>query len=106
MAWLCYVPLPGLALAAVLARPGDRLVRFHAWQGTLAILGLLAGMTLFGLLAMASEAAGYRAFLGFVAGVALLAGLGQLGWGIASAARGRYGRLRPWWDLAALLKRT
>jgi uncharacterized membrane protein len=82
VAWLCYVPLPGLALAAVLARPGDRLVRFHAWQGTLAILGLLA------------------------AGLALLGGLGQLGWGVASAARGRYGRLRPWWDLAALLKRT
>jgi hypothetical protein len=105
VAWLCYVPLPGLALAAVMIRPADRLVRFHAWQATLAILGTLLFLFLVGLLAGLSDANGYRVFLGIVSGVGLLAALGQLGWGLVGAATGRYTRLRPWWDVAALLKR-
>lgn len=105
VAWLSYVPLPGLALAAVALRPRDRLVRFHAWQGTLAILGLLLFLFAVGLLARISDASGYRAFLGFVSGLGLLAVLVQLGWGVAAAAMGRFTRLRPWWDVAAALKR-
>ncbi|MEK6976158.1 MAG: hypothetical protein AABY18_07435 [Candidatus Thermoplasmatota archaeon] len=104
VAWLSYVPLPGLALAAVAARPRDRLVRFHAWQGTLAILGLLVFLFLTGLAARLSEARAYRLSLGLLSGLGLLAGFVQLGWGIAGAATGRYVRLRPWWDLAAMLK--
>ena len=105
VAWLSYVPLPGLALAAVMIRPGDRLVRFHAWQGTFAILGILLFLFLVGLTARLSEARAYRLALGLLSGIGLLAGLVQLGWGIASAATGKYARLRPWWDLAAMLKR-
>lgn len=105
LAWLAYVPLPGLALAAVFARPGERLVRYHAWQGTLAILGGLLFLLLVGLAARLSEARAYRVSLGLLSGVGLLALLVQLGWGIAAAATGRYARLRPWWDVAALLKR-
>ncbi len=105
VAWLGYVPVPGIGLAAVAIRPGDRLVRFHAWQGTLAVLGLLLFLFLVGLLARLSDAGGYRTAFGFVSGLGLLAGLIQLGWGIAAAAMGRFTRLRPWWDVAALLKR-
>ena len=106
VAWLGYVPLPGLGLLAVALRPDARLVRFHAWQGTLAVLGLVLALFLVGLLARISDADGYRTALGFVSGLALLAGLLQLGYGIAQAASGRFGRLRPWWDLAAALRRT
>lgn len=105
VAWLSYVPLPGLALAAVMLRPGDRLVRYHAWQGTLAILGALVFLFLVGLAARLSEARAYRLSLGLLSGLGLLAVLVQLGWGVAAAATGRYARLRPWWDVAALLKR-
>lgn len=104
MAWLAYVPVPGLAFLSVALRPGDRLTRFHAWQGTLAVLGLLLWLLLTGLLARLSDAGGYRTALGFVSGLGLLAGFVQLGWGIASAALGRFQRLRPWWDVAILLK--
>lgn len=104
VAWLSYVPIPGLALVAVAAAPGDRLTRFHAWQGTLAVLGLLVWLLAIGLLARISDASAYRTTLGFVSGLGFLAGLVQLGWGIAAAVLGRFQRLRPWWDLAALLK--
>lgn len=105
IAWLSYVPLPGLALAAVLLRPGDRLVRYHAWQASLALLGGLLFLFAMGLLARLSGAGGYRAALGLLSGLGLVTLLVQLAWGAAAAARGRFARLRPWWDVAALLKR-
>lgn len=104
VAWLAYVPIPGVALAAVLIRPDERLVRYHAWQGTLAVLGILAFLTGIGLLAGISEAGAYRTVMGLVAGLGLLAGLVQLGWGMASAILGKYARVRPWWDVAAAIK--
>ncbi len=106
IAGLSYVPLPGVALIPIALHPGDRLVRFHAWQGTLAIFGVLAWLLVVGLLARLSDASGYRTALGFLAGLGLLAGLVQLGWGMAAAALGRFQRLRPWWDIAVLLKRA
>lgn len=105
LAWLAYVPIPGLALVPVAVHPGDRLTRFHAWQGTIAVLGLVAWLLVIGLLARLSDADAYRTTLGIVSGLGLLAGLVQLGWGIASAALGRFQRLRPWWDLASLVRR-
>ena len=106
VAWLGYLPLPGLGLVAVALRPDARLVRFHAWQGTLAVLGLVLALFVVGLLARISDASGYRTFLGFVSGVALLAAAVQLAYGVVQAVLGRYARLRPWWDLAAALRRT
>lgn len=103
-AWLSYVPLPGLALVPIALHPGDRLARFHAWQGSLAVLGLVVWLMFIGLLARLSDAFAYRTTLGFVSGLGLLAGLVQLGWGIAAAALGRFQRLRPWWDLAVLVR--
>ena len=105
VAWVGYVPVPGLFLVPALARPGDRLSRYHAWQSGLLVGLLYAAMTLVGLLAMASDAKAYRATVGFVGGLLLLAGLVQLGWGGAGAAMGRFPRLRPAWDLARVLRR-
>lgn len=105
LAWLGYLPVPGLALVPALARPEDRLSRYHAWQSGLLVGLLYVGLTLVGLLAMASDAKAYRSTVGFVGGLLLLAGLVQLGWGGAGAAMGKFPRLRPAWDLARLLRR-
>lgn len=105
LAWLGYVPVPGLFLVPALARPEDRLSRYHAWQSGLLVGLLYVGLTLVGLLAMASDAKAYRSTVGFIGGLLLLAGLVQLSWGGAGAAMGRFPRLRPAWDLARLLRR-
>jgi hypothetical protein len=104
VAWISYVPLPGLALLAVRLHPHDRLTRFHAWQGTILVVGLLATMLVVGLLTMLSDAEGYRAAVGGLAGAALVAGVVQLVWGGVAAALGRFTRLRPAWDVAAALR--
>ena len=106
VAWLSYVPLPGLAFVAVRLHPEDRLTRFHAWQGTVLVVGLLAAMLVVGLVTLLSAAKGYRAAVGSVSGVLLVAGVVQLTWGAASAAMGRFVRLRPAWDVAAALRRS
>lgn len=105
VAWVPYIPLPGLGWLAVALAPMSRLVRYHAWQGTLTTLGLLLFLLVMGLVARISDAAGYRTFMGAIAGIGLLVGLGQCGWGAAGAALGRFSRVRPWWDLAAILRR-
>jgi hypothetical protein len=105
VAWLGYLPVPGLALVPALARPEDRLARYHAWQSGLLVGLLYLAMTLVGLLAMASDAKAYQATVGFVSGLLLLAAVAQLAWGGVGAARGTYPRLRPAWDLARLLRR-
>ena len=105
VAWLSYVPLPGLALVPVLLHPGDRLARYHARQGTVLVVGLLAVMAVVGLLTLLSEAKGYRTLVGLLSGVVLLGGIAQLAWGAVGAALGRYPRLRPAWDLAAKWRR-
>jgi cytochrome b len=105
LAWLGYVPVPGLFLVPVLARPDDRLARYHAWQSGLLVGLVYVGLTAVGLLAMASDAKAYRSTVGFVGGLLLLAGAVQLAWGGAGAARGRFPRLRPAWDLAAMVRK-
>lgn len=105
VAWLSYVPIPGLALVAVRLHPEDRLTRFHAWQGTALVLGLLSAMLVAGLLTLVSSAKGYLAAVGGIAGLVLLAGVVGLAWGMVGAATGRFTRLRPAWDLAAAVRR-
>jgi hypothetical protein len=105
IAWLSYVPLPGLAVVPVLLNPWDRLSRYHAWQGTALVLGLLSALFVIGLLTLLSEAKVYRLLVGFAAGALLVGGLVQLVWGAAGAAMGRYPRLRPAWDVAAALRK-
>lgn len=103
MAWLAYVPVPGLALVPALLHPESRLARYHAWQGTATVLGLIGFLLVMGLLARLSDASAYRTAMGFVAGLGLLLGLGQCGWGMVAAALGRFARIRPWWDAVAAL---
>lgn len=100
--WLSYVPVPGIQLAAVWAAPEDPLTRYHAKQGG-ALVGLLYGwLILIGFLAGISDAAGFQATMGLLAGFPLLAALVGAVWGMVAAARGRYTRLRPVWDLLAV----
>ncbi|HUR25197.1 MAG TPA: hypothetical protein VM327_04180 [Candidatus Thermoplasmatota archaeon] len=105
VAWLSYLPLPGLALVPVLMHPGDRLARYHAWQGGVLVGGLWILMTVFALLILAIDARPFRAGAGFLAGLLLVGSLVQMVWGAVSSALGRYARLRPAWDLAAALRR-
>lgn len=105
VAWLSYLPVPGLALVPVLLHPADRLTRYHAWQGGLLVGALWVLMSLFAVLILAIDAKGFRDVAGFLFGILLLAGLGQMAWGAVASALGRYPRLRPAWDLAAAVRR-
>jgi hypothetical protein len=104
VAWLSYLPIPGLAVVPALLHPEDRLARYHAWQGGLLVGSLWILMTAFALLILAVPAEGFRDVAGFLFGLLLIAALVQMGWGAVGAAMGRYPRLRPAWDLAALLR--
>jgi uncharacterized membrane protein len=105
IAWLSYVPLPGLGVVAALLAPEDRLVRFHAWQGTLLILAGFAAMALLGGLALAvPEGAGRTAF-GAAAGLVLVAGVVLLVLGLLSAALGRFDRLPLFAAFAGWMRR-
>lgn len=105
VAWLAYLPLPGLALAQVRMHPADRLARYHAWQGTALVVGTYLALVLTGLLALLSDAKPYRALVGLAAGLVLLGAVVQMLWGMAAAATGRFTRLQPAWSLAALVRR-
>ena len=63
------------------------------------------GLILLGLAATASESGGYRLFIGTVSMLWLLAALAGAGLGAVGAARGRYVRVRPVWDVLAALWR-
>lgn len=102
--WLSYVPIPGLQAIAVLIAPDDPLTRYHAWQGGVLVALLYAFLVLVGFLVRISDAPSYLAAMGLLAGAGLLAGIGGLGYGAYAAARGRYGRVRPAWDLLAAWK--
>lgn len=104
MAWLGYLPIPGLALVPVLLHPGDRLARYHAWQATVQVVGLLVALVAVGFLARSTPKSAQGA-VGLLAGVLLLAGVVQLVLGAVGAALGRYPRLRPAWDVASALRR-
>ena len=106
VAWLSYVPLPGLALLPLALHPGDRLTRYHARQGTVLVLVLYVAMLLVGFLSLLSGGKGYRTTVSTLSGLLLVAGAVQLVWGGAGAAMGRYPRLRPAWDLAAATRRV
>ncbi len=103
--WLSYVPVPGLQAVAVYLAPNDPLTRYHAWQGGVLVAMLYAFLVLVGFLARAGDAPAYLATLGLLSGFGSLAGLAGLAYGAASAARGRYGRVRPAWDVLAAWKR-
>jgi uncharacterized membrane protein len=106
VAWIGYVPIPGLALVAVMLRPEDRLVRFHAWQATVLVVGTYVVLLLIGFLTMVSDAKAYTTAIGILSGAILLGALALLGAGFATSAMGRFSRLRPAWDIAALLRRN
>lgn len=99
--WLSYVPVPGLSYVAVLAAPDDPLTRYHAWQGGILVVLSYVLLLVFGFLSRLSDAAGYLATLGLLSGLLLLAALVGIVWGMMAAARGRYARLRPVWDILA-----
>lgn len=105
LAWLAYVPVPGLALVPALARPDDRFHRYHARQGGWFVGLWWLGLILWGLLIRLSEADGYRTVLGAWTMLWILAGLAGAGFGAAWSTLGVYGRLRPVWDLLVALKR-
>lgn len=101
VAWVAYVPVPGLALVPAYAARGDRLARYHARQGGLLVL-LLYGVLL--ALGLAGQAApGAQDALAAAAAPFLILGVAGLAWGMLGALRGRFTRVRPAWDLCALL---
>ncbi len=105
VAWIGYIPVPGLSFVPVLLRPDDRLTRYHAWQSGMLVIGLWFLLGLTGFFLRVSEAEAFRSIVGVIISLVLLVGLVQLGWGAVQAARGAYPRLRPAWDLAAMVRR-
>ncbi len=104
-AWACYLPVPLLRTALVLAAPTDRLLRFHAWQGRVVVWGTLAIVMLLGLLGMLSDATWYQASLGLPAGLALIVYVFYAAKATAGAAAGRYTRVGPAYALLSALGR-
>jgi hypothetical protein len=99
---LGYLPVPGLFLVPWLAAPYDPLARFHARQGGLLVGLLLAKLLALGLLGQALGPGG-RDIVAAVAAVVLVLALAGMAWGLVGALRGRFTRVRPIWDLCALL---
>lgn len=105
LAWLAYVPVPGLFLIPAWLAPDDRFTRYHARQGGWLVGLLWLGLVVWGLMARASDADGYQAFIGLVTMLWLLGGLAGATAGIVGTVQGRYLRVRPVWDLLAALGR-
>ncbi len=105
MPWLSYLPIPGVGIIAVWTAPEDPHVRFHAWQGSVLVLAAYVVLIVLGLLGRISDAGWYAATIGLLAGVWFLAVIVGLVWGIVAAARGRYDRIRPVWDVLSALRR-
>ena len=101
--WLAYIPVPGLSLLATWSAPDDPLTRYHARQGGLLVVLLWSWLLLVGFATGFSDAPAYLATMGLVAGVPMAAGLIGIVWGIVAAARGRYARIRPVWDILVLV---
>lgn len=104
VAWLGYVPVPGLAFVPALVRPASRLARYHAWQGGLLVALVYLALLVVGLLGLLSEGDAYRATVAATAAAVLVAAVVQMLWGAVGAALGRYPRLRPAWDVANALR--
>lgn len=103
VAWVAYLPLPGLGLVPAWSAPHDPLARYHARQGGLLVGLLYAALLLLGILAQAAP--GTKDVLALLAAPVLLFGIAGMGWGIAGALRSRYVRVRPVWDLCAAIWR-
>jgi hypothetical protein len=99
VAWVSYLPIPGIALVAALAARHDRLARFHALQGGWLVALLYVALIVVGFVARASDAAWWRLAWGLVVGILLIASLFGMVWGAAGSLRGRFVRVRPVWDL-------
>jgi hypothetical protein len=100
LAWLAYIPVPGLGLAASWAAPQDRLVRFHARQGGALIIILYAIMACLGLVTLILPPAGRPPIAAIAAAVLALAGVAIVV-GVWTSLAGRFTRLRPLWDMVA-----
>lgn len=105
LAWLAYVPVPGLAVAAAFSARDDPRTRYHAWQGGMLVGLLWIGLLLIGLLGQASGNPGFQTTIGALSLAWLAAGLGGIVYGAVGATRGLYVRVRPVWDLLAALQR-
>jgi hypothetical protein len=101
VAWVAYLPLPGLDLVPAWAAPHDPLARYHARQGGV-LVGLLYVLLLaIGFLGQAMPDA--SPIIAIVAAPVLLLGLAGIAWGIFGALRARYVRVRPAWDICAAI---
>jgi hypothetical protein len=102
VAWVAYVPLPGLGLVPAWAAPHDPLARYHARQGGLLVVLLYALLLGVGFLgqALPDDA---KPFVALLAATVLLLGLAGIAWGAMGALRARYVRVRPVWDLCSVI---
>ncbi len=105
VAWLSYVPVPGLQWVAVRIAPADPLTRYHAKQAGLMVAVLYVWVFTIGLLTGLDDSPAYLATMGLLAGVPAAAILISLVVGLVGAARRRYARIRPFWDFLALVTR-
>jgi hypothetical protein len=105
LVWIAYLPIPGLGLVPALARPDDRFHRYHAHQGGWAVVAWWLGLLLLGSLAMVSEATAYRIIVGSLTMAWLVAGVAMVAFGVVWSVTGRFGRMRPVWDVLSLLGR-
>jgi hypothetical protein len=101
VAWVAYLPIPGLGLVPAWAAPHDPLARYHARQGGLLVALLYVLLLAVGFMAQTAPAA--KDALAIVAAPILLLGLAGSAWGILGALRARYVRIRPVWDLCAAI---
>jgi hypothetical protein len=101
VAWVAYVPVPGLGLVPALAAPHDPLARFHARQGGLLVALLYLLLLGVGFLGQALPDA--QAPVAALAAAILLLGVAGIAWGLFGALRSRYLRVRPVWDLCSAL---
>ena len=102
VAWVAYVPIPVIFLVPLLAARGDRLARFHGIQGGIATTASLVLLMLAGFYKVARSGVQGAAppDAAILALVVMVGGLVLCLTGLVAAARGRYLRLRPAWDLA------
>lgn len=91
--------MPGLSVLLARRAPRDRLVRFHARQATWVVLPFFVLILAVGVALQAQPAA--RVALSPVAAALFLGMLVACLVGGVSAARGRFVRIRPVWDLLA-----
>lgn len=105
VAWLAYLPLPGLAVVPALVHGDDRLARFHAWQGGVLVVIVWILLAILGALLKVSDASGYQGFIGFLALVVLIAYIVAASIGIVAVVREQFVRVRPVYDVLALVNR-